>query len=125
MENTKSELQLLMNVIVGNDFEYDFECYDSFYPSFEIIIHEVFNVTYSDVRSQSRKSNVVFARYMIFDYLLRHTGALYEQIGEIYNKDHASITTSKRSHTELVISNYKNYRDLYNSFKYQLNLENK
>ncbi len=79
----------------------------------------------SVAKSKSRKQELVFARQFYCFFARKLTKKSYEQIGALVNLDHASVLHACKVIKNMVDTDYKNVRQIYqtliNQFRNQLN----
>jgi chromosomal replication initiator protein len=68
-----------------------------------------YKVSFDDIKSKSRKRNVVMARQLICYFIYEHTKLTLIKVAEMLNRDHSTIIYSKDIVKELCFSD-KAYR---------------
>lgn len=76
---------------------------------------EVCNVALGDIKSKSRKQEFVYARFLIC-HLLREYGLKLQAIGDIINKNHATVSYSLKSYDN-EIQTSQMFKDIVNKVK--------
>lgn len=92
---------------------------DNFNTKFESIACDIFDIKVSDLSSKSRKREIVWCRYFIFEYLKKNSLLNFESIGEKYSKDHSSVSNGLKKHRELLAD--KIYKMYHNQFLKNIN----
>jgi len=92
---------------------------ESYITSLTKAIQSVLNVTIDDMRSASRRRNIVNARFIFSTILYELTGFSYSHIGRIINRDHATVLYHIKTCRQLIdIDKY--FKNMYNEVKNQL-----
>ena len=92
---------------------------ESYITSLTKAIQSVLNVTIDDMRSASRRRNIVNARFIFSTILYELTGFSYSHIGQLINRDHATVLYHIKTCRQLIdIDKY--FKNMYNEVKNQL-----
>jgi len=78
------------------------------------IVTKACDLTIEEIRSSSRRSNLVIARGILGCMLRAETGCTYQRAGELVGRDHSSVISYERKFKDNV-KFYKKYRDIYNT----------
>lgn len=68
------------------------------------LICTFYKVTFDDIKSKSRKRNVVMARQLICYFIYEHTKLTLHKVAEMINRNHSTIIYSKDVVKELCFS---------------------
>lgn len=55
------------------------------------LVSKIFNISIADIKSSSRKKNVVWARYVVIYLILKHCNLTHKAIGILVNRSHSAI----------------------------------
>ena len=89
---------------------------ESYITSLTRAIQSVLDVTIDDMRSASRRRNIVNARFIFSTILYELTGFSYSHIGRIINRDHATVLYHIKTCRQLIdIDKY--FKNMYNEVK--------
>lgn len=89
---------------------------ESYITSLTKAIQSVLNVTIDDMRSASRRRNIVNARFIFSKILHDITGFSYSHIGQLINRDHATVLYHIKTCRQLIdIDKY--FKNMYNEVK--------
>lgn len=59
---------------------------------------ETFSVSMKDLKSKCRKPRFVSARFFIYRYLKNHSRLTFQEIGDMFNKNHSTVVYSLKTY---------------------------
>jgi len=77
------------------------------------VVEKACNLSIIQIRSTSRRQELVIARAILACMLRHEVGCTYERAGELVGRDHSSVIHYEK-HFQTNVKYYKKYRDAYN-----------
>ena len=109
----------------GNQLNLGFVHTIDFNPNYELIVCFSLGITLEQLRSKSRKEEIIAGRKIAFAYVRKHTKLTLQQIatrfeGEI---DHATVLHAVRSHNNLIYVGDVKHTEFNELFEFELKKE--